>query len=620
MKKKLKNIIQIVNKTQKYQFDKFNKINNIKFIKGGKMKKILCLLTIFLFTLFTNVKASTNDSNVKIEWIPNVYYSYKKDNITYWGQLGYIYANNIISYCLDINQSINTDMYSSDTNINVNNLILLAGYFGYGYKNNNTVKDYMATQQLIWQYLGNEVKFTTKSKGEGETINVLENKKRIIKEINSFQVFPNIASNYNFDIGSTYKITDSNNKFKDLKLINNSKNDMRIEDNNLYITINEKGSNNFKFETTNEERFENKIFTSSNSQTIIQIGKINKLSNIYNYNVTLGRITINLLDIKTLSNISQGKSTLKGNIFELYNENNQFIGSFESNEEGKINIENLDLGKYKLKHITSKGYKLSDYEFEIKKDNINLNKDIFLEPIETKIEITKTYGNPKVGTIFYDEGIKFDIYNSKNELVETLTTNSFGECNTILIYDDYKIIQTNINNNEELNTFNISTEDFKEEYIYALFTPIYNARFKIISYDLANKNPMKNVQFYLNEDVYITNEEGYFITKSYEIGKYTLKETKLDNYLQNDDITINIDENSNFYIENGEVYIDVIVYNEKIEEKEMEQEKEIKITEELEVKANIEEIDKLPNLGITNNFSYLIIFFLGIKRVKKINI
>ena len=77
---------------------------------------------------------------------------------------------------LDINQSINTDMYSSDTNINVNNLILLAGYFGYGYKNNNTVKDYMATQQLIWQYLGNEVKFTTKSKGEGETINVLENK------------------------------------------------------------------------------------------------------------------------------------------------------------------------------------------------------------------------------------------------------------------------------------------------------------------------------------------------------------------------------------------------------------------------------------------------------------
>lgn len=620
MKKKLKNIIQIVNKIKKYLFDKFNKINNIKFIKGGKMKKILCLLTIFLFTLFTNVKASTNDSNVKIEWIPNVYYSYNKDNITYWGQLGYIYANNIISYCLDINQSINTDMYSSDTNINVNNLILLAGYFGYGYKNNNTVKDYMATQQLIWQYLGNEVKFTTKSKGEGETINVLENKKRIIKEINSFQVFPNIASNYNFDIGSTYKITDSNNKFKDLKLINNSKNDMRIEDNNLYITINEKGSNNFKFETTNEERFENKIFTSSNSQTIIQIGKINKLSNIYNYNVTLGRITINLLDIKTLSNISQGKSTLKGNIFELYNENNQFIGSFESNEEGKINIENLDLGKYKLKHITSKGYKLSDYEFEIKKDNINLNKDIFLEPIETKIEITKTYGNPKVGTIFYDEGIKFDIYNSKNELVETLTTNSFGKCNTILIYDDYKIIQTNINNNEELNTFNISTEDFKEEYIYALFTPIYNARFKIISYDLANKNPIKNVQFYLNEDVYVTNEEGYFITKSYEIGKYTLKETKLDNYLQNDDITINIDENSNFYIENGEVYIDVIVYNEKIEEKEMEQEKEIKIPEELEVKANIEEIDKLPNLGVTNNFSYLIIFFLGIKRVKKINI
>ena len=52
----------------------------------------------------------------------------------------------------------------------------------------------------------------------------------------------------------------------------------------------------------------------------------------------------------------------------------------------------------------------------------------------------------------------------------------------------------------------------------------------------------------------------------------------------------------------------------------MEQEKEIKIPEELEVKANIEEIDKLPNLGITNNFSYLIIFFLGIKRVKKINI
>lgn len=47
-------------------------------------------------------------------------------------------------------------------------------------------------------------------------------------------------------------------------------------------------------------------------------------------------------------------------------------------------------------------------------------------------------------------------------------------------------------------------------------------------------------------------------------GEYVLKETVKEGYYDIDDITVILNEDSNYYIEGEEVYIDIIVYNEKI--------------------------------------------------------
>ena len=129
---------------------------------------------------------------------------------------------------------------------------------------------------------------------------------------------------------------------------------------------------------------------------------------------------------------------------------------------------------------------------------------------------------------------------------------------------------------------------------------------------------------------------------------YTLCETQIDGYYAIDDIIVEINDNSSYYIENDEIFIDVIVYNEKIKKEIENEEKDIiddnndkeEINDKIENKNGEELIDKpnkienkngeelidkpnkiekLPDLGIINHVNYLIFFLLGYKRVKKNN-
>ena len=89
----------------------------------------------------------------------------------------YIRANGEIVYCIELDKTITSDTYSS-SDINDNSDINLISYFGYGYKDNNTVKDYIATQALIWESRGYNFYFTTASGGKGSIVNVDKNKER----------------------------------------------------------------------------------------------------------------------------------------------------------------------------------------------------------------------------------------------------------------------------------------------------------------------------------------------------------------------------------------------------------------------------------------------------------
>lgn len=608
------------------------------------MKKILIFLLAFLS--FISVKASENDSNVEIKWIPNVYYNYEKGGVIYWGQLGYIYANDKIAYCIDISMNITSSVYSSNLNINVVNRLPEVIFFGYGYKENNTKEYYMATQKLIWKLMGANVYYTTNSGGTGNTIDVSAMENEIMKSVNNYGVFPKFDGLFKFDLGSTNTIIDKSNVLNNFMLTNNSNNNITIDNNSLIIKANEKGDYTFKLTTNYGSRFENKVFTANNSQKLIQIGYINNVFKTYSYKINSGSLNINLYDNITKSVLSSGSATLKGNIFKLYDSNHELINTYETMEDGKIYIDNLNLGKYTLEHfLTSEGYKRdkSIYEFEIEENNISKNIDIYLNLITTTLNIRKTYGNPKVGTIYYDEGVVFDITNDSGKVIECIT-NNIGECSIELIYDNYLVTQKNT---DEGNNYIININNFNKIHNYDIYTPVYNAKIKVYLYESGTTIPISNMKFNLDQEEYITNEEGFFITRGVNIGDYVLKELQNNKYYKMDDVTIKVDEDSNYYIENNDVYIDITIYNEKIitvediiidedvknntnyEEdfKELSNITISNLTNNIDANNNFKEkiiiednITKLPNLGINNtNILYMILFVLKIKNVKKNN-
>lgn len=627
------------------------------------MKKII-LIIIMLLTI-SSVKASTNDSEVRIEWIPNVYYNYEVGGITYWGQLGYIYANNIISYCYDIEKTITTNVYSSTSNVSLKGNGMLVAFFGYGYESNNTLEDYMATQELIWKSQGKNVYFTTSSEGRGNIIDITTNKNKILALANSYGKFPKFNDLFKFDLGTTNIIKDTKNILKNYEVRNVSSNVLNIENDSLIIKTNSKGTYKFDLVTKYDVRFKNKKFTAENSQTIIQIGMINDMYDTYSYSVSGGDLSINLYDKITNSIENIGSTSFKGNIFNIYDSKNKLVGTYESLEDGKVFIDNLDIGKYRLEHLNiSEGYKKDKtiYEFELSFNDTHKVINIYLEPISIDVNIKKTYGNPIVGTIYNDNDVTFVIKDKSGNMIKELVTDEFGECTTTINYGEYIVSQTTTNNIDKISEdFIINKIDFDKNYNIVINDIKYNAKLKVHLYESGSTIPIENAKFIINENEYITNNEGYFITESFDEGTVILQEIVNEGYYEIDDIEVLIDENSNFYLDGNDVYIDVVVYNEKIPVKVVEEIKEetkqevinkdleeviddtsnskpivkeeiidnnVKFNKDAIEEAKNEEIvdekevsiTKLPNLGITDfKFLYIGVLLFRYKRVKENN-
>ena len=144
--------------------------------------------------------------------------------------------------------------------------------------------------------------------------------------------------------------------------------------------------------------------------------------------------------------------------FEILDTNNMIADKLITNEEGYAISKKLPIGKYYLKEIkTNNKYVLNQ---EIVKFNIEYNKvirlDIKNEKAKGKIQIIKTSSNDspilniKQGDVL--EGVEFEIFNSKNELVDTIITNEFGQAiSKDLEIGRFKVIEKNTNKYYILN-------------------------------------------------------------------------------------------------------------------------------------------------------------------------
>ena len=603
------------------------------------MKKILIFMSILFLSISVNVKADSSSVRVSVYYVPDVYYNYKKDGVIYWGQLGYIRADKQLAYCLDILTNITTDTYfKGEISNDIKEDMILTSYFGFEYGKIGGFPYYAAAQQMIWKQMGIDVYFTDQSMGKGNIIDLSDIISIIEERINEYKRVPEIGNNFKVEIGSTLELDDLNEVLNNFNVINNSENDISINNNNkVIIKAIKKGKGEFELRTQYKMIRSNLFLSAPGSQDLLVAGSIPDISRTYSYEVIPGSISIDLFDSKTRSKENTGLTSFKGNVFEIYKDD-EFVKEVETDETGRIYIDDLDLGSYKLKHvIVSEGYIKNKevYNFEIVNGNINIKESIYLEPLKSNITINKTYGNPIVGTSFYDKNVSFLIRNSKGDDVATIVTDEMGKANITLDYDNYRIIQITNNGigNEYMREFRLNKSMFNRNHVYNIFTPIYEAKLKVKVYDLSTKLPMENIEFEIDGKTYFTDSDGIFITDNYKEGVYTLCETQIDGYYAIDDIIVEINDNSSYYIENDEIFIDVIVYNEKIKKEIENEEKDIiddnndkeEIIDKIENKDGEELIDKpnkiekLPDLGIINHVNYLIFFLLGYKRVKKNN-
>ena len=415
------------------------------------MKKIICLIGLLFFC--HNVKA--NQVILMEDRIDDTYTYY------YDSQLGrnrflnaskYIFGDNV-AYCLELGKKIESNIYtmsSSFDEINIDkediDYVKLVSYYGYDYPGHDSDRYYMATQELIWNRLSNVSIKWVKDLNPYSVVDVSFEKNVIISLINSHYIKPSFdGKEVDMIYGKDLVLTDTNNVLKYYETDNKY---VKIDGDKLIID----GNIDTKEIILNKKNYSDRVFfvySSGNSQKMLSSGKIDNVSSKIKLKIKSGSLTISKLDKETGDNVPQGDASLFGAIYEIFDENDILIGEIVIGRENTIN--NLPIGKYYIKEKeASDGYLLDDnvYEVEITENELNITLTVYEEVIKREINIFKVFASDKTGILVGESGVTFEIYDSKNKLVNTITTDSDGFAKVLLPYGIYTFRQVN------------STEDF----------------------------------------------------------------------------------------------------------------------------------------------------------------
>ena len=423
--------------------------------------------------------------------------------------------------------------------------VRLLAYYGYGYKNgtiaHTSKKWYGITQVMIWRVMRPDLTWTFKASRNGTPNNNFF--KEEVAEMNKLVANHGKTSSFKDKkvkllIGESITLTDTNNVLQNFSRVNNPKNvTVKENGNKLTITANKNGTEAINYNFRNGIANQVALLTSPTYQDVIIRGKPIDLPYFgIQVEVTGGTVNLQKIDATTNKNKAQGEATLKGAIYEIYDSDNNSVGQITTDENGQGKII-LDYGKYSIKEIKApKGYNLSDevYEFEITKENINVNIEAKDQVITGKLLLTKTKGG--AGESFTKEkNATFNILDSKDNVVETITTNKNGLAIALLPYGTYTIQQITGEENYVLS------EDIKvsikENKIYEV--NIKNLKFSKLEFtktDFSTDKPLPNtlIEIYKDDDSLIyqgrTDKNGKIEVPNLKIGKYYILEKEAPKY------------------------------------------------------------------------------------------
>ena len=559
------------------------------------MKKIILLFAAILFLI---PKVSAVEVSLGVEKIYDTYAYFYDEN---QGKNRYVYAekysfNNNLAYCLELGKKIYGGLYTPTTSFEALNIskdklerLKLIIYYGYEYPGHNTDAYFMAAQELIWKEMSNISISWVQSLVPSKVVDVSKEREEILELIESHYKKPSfINESIEYTLGETHSIEDVNNVLNYFEVKNKY---IEISENKLIINP---GFNDDEILLSKPSYTQNGflLYTSGESQKMMSTGTVDNVEISLKVKLLGGTLEVTKLDTDNDSEVPKGDATLKGAVYELYDEEGRLKDTIITGTKNKI--ENLPLGKYILKEKTaSKGYLLdtNEYSIEITKEHLNVQLNVYEEVIKRKVEIFKVLASDITGELTPEKNITFEIYNKSKELITSITTDTDGYASITLPYGIYTFKQTTSTKNYyKVEDFTINISEYDERPIYKLLSDSeIKAKVKIIKKDTDTQETIKdsNIKFkifdvtnnkYLSLNVsYPENKEttifevdknGIFITPiALSSGEYILEEVeeKMTGYLYNPEkIHFTIGESSSFVEENKETYLEIPFYNRRV--------------------------------------------------------
>ena len=283
-----------------------------------------------------------------------------------------------------------------------------------------------------------------------------------------------------------------------------------------------------------------------------------KLVNITN-NKKRGNIQVYKLDK------DNNKIAIKDVKFDLYSEEfGKIIGTYTTNENGEITIENLRIGEYKLiEKETNKWYNLSE--------NVEVGVEVkWNETTETIIENELKKGQVRVIKVDKDNNeiklanVEFEVLDENDNVLEKIITNKEGEALTskYAIRDFEKIklretktleeyVLTNEVQTVELKEDEITDVKFENERIKGYVKVVKTAEEDSKITGRKAGDPIEGVKFGVYDEnkelikEIITDEKGEATTDELVKGKYFVREIETDEWFVLDDNFYEVPINKN---------------------------------------------------------------------------
>lgn len=552
-----------------------------------KLALMFFVSVFFMLAGYTEVSAATLTQTPVDNW----YYTRRGGGKLYMSAQWNLYdLDGKTAYCIEPGVNITTSDYegaigwiNSPYSDEVNRKIQLYGYYGYNYPGHENLRYRAAAQSLIWEATGGQIiEFWTEKYGNGNFINLNAERNEILRLASTHYEVPTFDSDTkDAVIGETTTFTDTKDILSNFDVVKSSDASVSINGNTLSVTPNVVGNITVVLKKKTYTQDPTIIFVGKDatSQKMGMFGVDDPVLVRVKLNVVGGSLKINKKDLDTKLSKPQGDATFKNAVYELLDENYNFItdliidDSFSAKTDKILSPNKI----YILREKTaSEGYLLdkTEYRFKIDRDNLDIEMDVYEDVIEKTVNIYKVFVDGSTTILKGEPNVSFEIYlKSTGEYYKTIKTDEKGFVSVKLPYGKWIFKQVSSTSGfEKVKDFEIVINNDSDEDITKIISNAeIRAKLKLIKVDSESRKILvrdgikfriknldtgeyvcQNVTYPGQEKICVfETKDGMFITPyvlghgNYQIEE--LEEQSITGYIWNSvPLKFSIDENSKF--------------------------------------------------------------------------